>query len=265
MNCPSCGATLPREEMECARCGAHVGWWIRLRAGQERGPFTFLEVQPMIRQGKLGPADSIRVGLIGPWIPAPEVLSPTFGQQQEREEPPQPRHRRVPKVRPQFLIVACLSALAVAGIAVGFHRLAQTPAATSPRRLCEGNLALLTRGISLYAEDYDGRLPEWHFWPDVTHPYVHSRAAYDCPMANDGERGYDYNAALGNTPMDQVPDARDCILLWDAGALGPSSGIPSGYGPPRHDGGDNYGYLDGHVAWRQRGGYSDLPGIPPKW
>ncbi len=140
MKCPSCGATLPTEELECERCGAHVGWWIKLRTGHEKGPFTFLEIQPMIRQGQIGALDRVRVGLIGDWVSAPDVLSPTFGQNQPKQAQPAPSSKRKPVVRVEFLVAVGLGGLAIVGIAFGLHRLTREPAGVSAREMCSTNL-----------------------------------------------------------------------------------------------------------------------------
>jgi prepilin-type processing-associated H-X9-DG protein len=45
------------------------------------------------------------------------------------------------------------------------------------------------------------------------------------------------------------------VLLWDAGALGPSVGLSAAGEAARHRRGDNYAFVGGHVSWRPRGRY----------
>src|SRR5690349_1813904 len=59
---------------------------------------------------------------------------------------------------------------------------------------CSSNLRQLYTGMSLYAQDWDSRLPP-AAWMDATYPYVEDTAVYHCPevvRSHPNEYGYAY-------------------------------------------------------------------------
>jgi len=258
MNCPSCGAQVPIQELDCTQCGAGVGWWVRSSRGREVGPFTLLQMQERIRQGRLGPLDRVRIGLIGEWVPAPEVLRPTFQVRVPSSAPPTGAHlRRRRGPRPALLLTGAGLILLATATAVVVTRASNPPRPVGADDTCLHNLRSLARGLRAYAEDSGDALPSWERWGAVTFSRAEDPAAFVCPAAP-SEPGYAYNAALSGVHVGAVADPGRCALLWDAGALGPFPGL-SAYGTaPRHRGGDNWGFVDGHAAWRERAPYAQL-------
>lgn len=257
MRCPSCGSQLPVEDLDCTACGANVGWWIRTHGGEESGPYTFTHIQHLTRRGGLGPLDRVRIGLIGEWVPAPDLLSPAFQRPRAATTPtphPYPRPRRRSNVPALLLGGAALIGLAVVAAFVA-SRGPRTPQGEDAGPACSRNLMRLARALSLYAEDQAGGYPPWEVWGTAAFTRVTDRAVFVCPAAL-GEPGYAYNAALFGLKPAAVSDPAKCVILWDAGALGPFPGLSALGQEPRHDGGDNYAFVDGHTAWRIRGPYT---------
>ena len=254
MKCPSCGATLPATELECTRCGAHVGWWVRSAEGQESGPYSFLEMQTLIRQERISPLDKVRIGVMGAWRPAPEILRPqptrsgSVAQSQPVAQKPTARQRLRSLALPLGALVVL--GLVVAGTIVARAR-ARTPA-DGASRACLSNLRHLASALRMYASENDGLLPHWHGWAAAALWHLDDPRAFQCPAAPT-EPGYTYNAALGGVPLSRVPKPAECAMLWDSGALGPAVGLTTGFSAPRHDAGDNFAFVDGHAAWRKRG------------
>jgi len=256
MNCPSCGAQVPVEELDCTQCGASVGWCVRTRRGEEFGPYTFLQMQEMTRQGRLKPLDRVRIGLIGEWVSAPEVLSPTF--QIPQQAAPSPRRSRV-RARagphPLLLIGGAGLVLLAAATALIVTRASNPPRPVGVDDACLRNLRDLARGLQVYAGDHAGTLPSWQGWGGAAFHYVDDPGAFVCPAAP-SEPGYAYNAALSGVPSAAVRRPDHCLILCDAGALGPFPGL-SVYGQaPRHRGGDNLAFVDGHAVWQVRAPYT---------
>ena len=263
MRCPSCGASLPAEELECARCGAQVGWWVKARTGEVHGPYTFLEMQPMIRKGQLGPLDRVRVGLLGEWVPAPEVLRPGFGEAQAQARP-RPKARRRPTVSWHAIVAGLLAVGAIVGGAYWLYR-SQLPEPPDLQRVCAGNLRLLARGMRMYVADHAHPFPKWVAWTAPLREYVTNDEVFRCPAAGGAEPGYDFNAALGGLRWGEVIRPQECAMFWDAGALGPTAAVPGGHTRARHGEGDNFAYVDGHVEWRERTAYTNVtPLLQPK-
>ena len=112
---------------------------------------------------------------------------------------------------------------------------------------------------------FEGSAARWQTWMATTEPYVRAPGAYDCPAAREGELGYDFNARLSGVHSREITRETKCVMLWDAGALGPSWGVPDGHGPPRHDRGDNFLFVDGHVEWRERVSNPDITELVRPW
>jgi len=256
MRCPSCGAQVPVDDLDCTSCGAGVGWWVRNRGGEESGPYTFVHMQEMTRQGLVGPQDRIRIGLIGEWVSAPEVLSPDF----QRARPPvtaahKPGRRAHSGSNVPTLLIVGVVVVALAGAtAFVVSRWPQRPRGADPSATCQGNLSRLARAVRLYVYDQGAPFPQWQDWGAAASARTKDLAIFVCPAAPT-EPGYAYNAALSGLPPVFVRHPDRCVMLWDAGALGGFPGLsPSGQGP-RHGGGDNFAFVDGHVAWHPRGPY----------
>jgi len=254
MKCPSCGAPVPVDDLDCTQCGASVGWWVRTREGEESGPYTFLTVQEMIRQGKLRPLDRVRIGLIGEWVSAPEVLRPTF-QRPPAAEPAPPRRsgERSRRSRAVLIVGGGVLLLAACAIVVA-TRASIEPRPTGGDGTCRRNLSELARALTLYAQDWDGVLPPWQMWGAAALGSVEDPGVFVCPGAPT-EPGYAYNAGLSSVWTAAVSRPDRCALLWDAGALGPFPGLSSQGLAPRHLGGDNWAFVDGHARWQLRGPY----------
>ncbi|MBM3501115.1 MAG: hypothetical protein FJX74_20885 [Armatimonadetes bacterium] len=254
MHCPSCGAQVPVDDLDCTQCGASVGWWVRTHEGEESGPYTFLTMQEMIRQGRLRPLDRVRIGLLGAWVSAPDVLRPTF-QTVEPSPPYTTRPQRKPARLPHRALLlggGGLVLLAVCGALIASY-VSRPAALEGAGEVCRANLASLARGLRLYADDFEA-FPPWQTWGAAALGYVEDPGVFVCPAAP-AEPGYAYNAALSGVPTGAVRSPDRCAVLWDAGALGPFPGLStSGHGP-RHRSGDHWAFVDGHATWRLRGPY----------
>ena len=239
-----------------------MGWWVRSPAGKEAGPYTFVQLQSLMRQERIGPLHRVRIGLLAPWQPAPDILRPGFGLETSPEpERPVPSRGRTPFLRWHVVIIAsaALAVLAVAGALV-LQLSDGTPAPADPSELCAAHLKLLARGLLQYADEHAGVLPSHPTWETQVRPYVPIADAYTCP-AVPGSSGYEHNANLSDLPLRQVARPAGCAALWDAGALGPSETLPTSAEPHRHKGGDNWAFVDGHVEWQRRGSQDGLGDI----
>jgi prepilin-type processing-associated H-X9-DG protein len=241
-----------------------VGWWVRSTTGEESGPYSFLELQTLVRQERVSPSDRVRVGVIGAWRPAPEILRPdpdTIASPEQTRE----TRRETPSWRRSTSLLVIVGAIAIAGAIAAAVIVARPVVPASEQAAsdaCLGNLRHLASALRMYAGDNDGRLPHWSAWGVAAMRHIDRPTAFQCPAAP-REPGYAYNAALGGVPVDLVPRPGNCAMLWDAGALGPSLGLARADNPPRHHGGDNYAFVDGHAAWRKRGARVRVTVQPP--
>jgi prepilin-type processing-associated H-X9-DG protein len=211
-------------------------------------------MQHLIRRGGLGPLDRVRIGLIGHWVPAPDLLSPEF-QRPQPAAPMRPRTTRRRSSVPALLVggSALIGLATMAAFLV--NRGLRGPQVEDPQPACSHNLTRLARALRMYADDHADGFPSWEVWGAAAFTRARDRAVFVCPAAP-GDPGYGYNAGLAGLKPDAVTDPGKCVMLWDAGALGPFPGLSALGQGPRHDGGDNYAFVDGRAAWRLRGPYS---------
>jgi len=124
----------------------------------------------------------------------------------------------------------------------------------------------LVAALGQYSVEADGRFPAANGWNEALRPVLRSQGVDPghiwCPNAfsepRDGEwrdASYAFNRSLDALSVEAIRRAEQTVVVfesdtgtgWDA-AGGPEL-LPT---EPRHLGGDNYGFADGHVAWLAR-------------
>jgi len=112
---------------------------------------------------------------------------------------------------------------------------------------CMSNLKQLALAFLLYAQDNDEHLPAASDWKRPIFDYHRNDAILHCPSdeSSAGGLSYFFNAALGGKDLGGIADPAGTILMAD--------GKPGSGGPerliPRHNGGVNCAFVDGHVKW----------------
>lgn len=111
------------------------------------------------------------------------------------------------------------------------------------------NLAVATQ---MYITDYEA-CPGASGWCETLTEYVKNEDVFRCPSEPDLRCGYAYNAELDLAPISSVPDWSMTITQFESNRGWNAAGgwellVPS----PRHRGGDNYAFIDGHAAWLPR-------------
>ena len=121
--------------------------------------------------------------------------------------------------------------------------------ASAHKATCLSNVKHLTLALQMYLYDNDDRLPATTNWCDVLDPYVANREVYVC-AASDLPCGYAFNADLTGESLADVYDPSQIVAIFESdrgwNAAGGEDLLPY---EPRHLGGYNFGYLDGHAAW----------------
>ncbi len=116
---------------------------------------------------------------------------------------------------------------------------------------CLSNLKQMMLGMLMYAQDYDQHLPDAAIWMDELKPYLPKEQLFRCPAAPHLEYGYAMNAALSKHNLAEIPEPWQVAVIFDsdAGTRNASGGLDAVANPPRHNGGNNYAYADGHAKW----------------
>ncbi len=147
-------------------------------------------------------------------------------------------------------------AFTVAVLTVIFGPLITSRAIPARVVTCAGNEKQMGLCLLMYAEDYDGRLPRASEWMDMTLPYVKNKGVFRCPEripSQPTDFGYAFNASLSMQMLPAVKSPDKAVMFYDATNLRWNFNAPGRTGvanPPRHKGGDYFGFADGHVKWQ---------------
>ena len=144
-------------------------------------------------------------------------------------------------------LTLCLVALALPLIPVLWR-----PKETSLKAVCLANLKRTAVALQMYAADHDSAFPPPANWPGVMVSYVLEEGLI-CPNDPDFQGSYAYNQALSRTTYDAMADPYHVVAIFESDAAQLTAGGPELLPPePRHLGGDNYAFADGHVQWLPR-------------
>jgi len=145
-----------------------------------------------------------------------------------------------------IVVLALFGALFVAMLFLVFPR----ARATAHKAICRAYVSHLSCALRMYVHDYDECFPPTTNWCDVFDPYVDNREVFVCPAASDLPCGYAFNASLTGASLADVYDPSQTVAIFESdrgwNAAGGQDLLPY---EPRHLGGYNFGYVDGHYAW----------------
>ncbi len=125
------------------------------------------------------------------------------------------------------------------------------------------NIHELAFVVDMYIADYD-RAPDPRVWSDQLMEYVRDPEVFRSPRARNLRAGYALNAGAqaADRRVVESPEAARLVTIFESdrgwNAHGGRELLPV---KPRYEGGDNYGFLDGHVQWVKRGDTS----VPMQW
>jgi hypothetical protein len=130
---------------------------------------------------------------------------------------------------------------------------------------CLSNVKELTSATLRFADDHNGRLPDAASWADEIAPYVNATAAtFRCPSAANKDFAYAYNSSLSGKKLGDIQEPEKVVLIFESDTGRNAAGGPELLSTaPRHFGGDDYGFVDGHCLWtiREKSGI-DARGAP---
>jgi hypothetical protein len=126
---------------------------------------------------------------------------------------------------------------------------------------CLSNVRQLSLGVLMFAEDHQGKLPNADRWADEIMPYVHDKNVFRCPVQRekDAISGYAFNRALSGRNTAEIGNPADMVVIFESdqgwNASGDISALPA---EPRHNRGEDYGFVDGHAKWVARDNAASL-------
>ena len=147
-----------------------------------------------------------------------------------------------------LLAVGLVGGLQVLGMAV--YAMSGRPSVAQQKAFCLSKVKNLTLAVLDYADEHEGRLPAAETWCDDLLPYIRGEEAFLCPAAPDLQCAYAFNAALSGVRAESIPDLVNVVLIFESdGGWNAAGGMELLAEEPRHLGGENYGFVDGHAAW----------------
>ncbi len=173
----------------------------------------------------------------------------------------------------ELLVVIAIIAILAAILFPVFARAREKARQTS----CLSNVKQLTLAATMYAQDYDDKLPFGHsfgvWWYTAIEPYANSDQLLICPSRQTIKpTGYGWNyigcgyqpGATWSPPRTgpiyegcnrsiyKSPGPAGTILLadnWTGGSSSQRRWLYRTNRDARHNEGDNYGFVDGHSKW----------------
>jgi len=167
--------------------------------------------------------------------------------------------QRVTRSRSALVALAtALMLLALLGLwQVGMMAGAEAAAGADAEALqakCVSQMKQLGQALAMYAIDYDDLRPPADRWCDVTYPYIKAWELHHCPV-DPAAFSYAMNHKLSRVSESKVVDVSHTICLYESSTGrknecdqhgSPGDSVPD---PPRHQGGNNFGFVDGHAKW----------------
>ncbi len=124
---------------------------------------------------------------------------------------------------------------------------------SSRKIACLSNVKDLVMAMTLYVNDNDQRFPPATTWSDAMLPHVEGKQGFLCPEAPGIRSAFAYNAAVSSAMYGSVTDAYRLVTIFESDRGWNAAGGPELLtDEPRHFGGDDLGFADGHAAWHSR-------------
>lgn len=168
-----------------------------------------------------------------------------------------------PKLNWGWIIGVLIGLLILAVVLVPFYCNSRDITRQPP---CISHLKQLGYGMFAYSDDNNGRLPKAANWCDAIKRYVRSSndrpvtEVFTCPALPSGKvGGYALNSALDAAKMPKTGLLVHLVMGFESdpgwNVHGGREKLPA---VPRHMGGSNFVFADGHVHWLGRRDGGDL-------
>jgi len=117
---------------------------------------------------------------------------------------------------------------------------------------CLSSVKAITSAAFMYAQDHGDRLPPPDAWNNALfQPYMLSYPI--CPDADTKLTTYALNGLLKKLELSKIGNRKDTVFVFESK---PGADLCGGRElmsqVPRHSGGDNIAFLDGHAQWVKR-------------
>ncbi len=240
MQCPHCGELVPEGSELCPECG------VNLKDAAEHAALGARSVRRLSKTALWLGFASILLNLIAA-IPA-FILAGIALKRSSRLASSPGRG----SLATSALFVAALGVLLNFTLIAVYYNLAPALAvnrAADLRADCFLSMHKLSGAAMMYTRDWDGLGPRGINWVDAIFQYHSDPKALRCP-ASDQDYGYGLNIVVAGKPFEQLPEPGYLVLLFESdGGCNCCGGAGQLVREPRHMGGNNFAFADGHVKW----------------
>lgn len=226
MKCPTCGKSNDDRALFCDNCGAALS---AKTATEPRPPEQWIEPKPSEKN-------------VNTWA----IVAAVVGA---------------------CLVLGVIMVAVLGAVLMPVFSQAREKARTTS---CQSNLKQLSLAMLMYVQDYDEKYPPKGVWSGGTMPYVKNYMVYLCSKGHllsptvylgtpppPTPTHYGFNSALPGLTLQKIISPASTIALFET--KGPNEGGASDVAQPgRHQGGNNFGFVDGHVRWFKDGSPSQM-------
>jgi prepilin-type processing-associated H-X9-DG protein len=140
------------------------------------------------------------------------------------------------------------------------------PHKSAEKAICLSNMKNIALAIQMYAADNADMLPSADAWCYQVGGYTKNRGVFLCERSWGTPSAYAYNDALNRASLAHLSEPASLIAVFESNAGWNAHGGPELLvKEPRHLGGDNWGFADGHVSWVSRSDMAKGTGTKYRW
>ncbi len=126
---------------------------------------------------------------------------------------------------------------------------------SAQKAVCLSNTKNLALAMQMWLADHNDEFPKTERWVEELMPYIGNEGVLKCPGDESGARSsYGLNKAVIGKRLVDVEDPAGLVVFYETANPGENPvGGPEDVAPPRHMGGNDFAFADGHVEWVHAG------------
>jgi len=123
---------------------------------------------------------------------------------------------------------------------------------SAQKAVCLSNIKNLALAMQMWLADHNDEFPKTERWVEELMPYIGNEGVLKCPGDESGARSsYALNKAVIGKRLQDVSDPAALVVFYETANPGenPVGGPEDVVSVPRHMGGNDFAFADGHAEW----------------